>query len=146
MNKILLEQIPEWPHAMLYEKFLSKVVDFYKEELRDLWAAKAIHPYAYSRGIAALTMCNNRTLEEIMLSHLRAVERHKNSTSSERIIMGLDSYQLNYGKVVACLLYAYGVEPAATQKIKNLCAAILEGKDDKKTPHVQSIRPNNKAS
>lgn len=131
MTKLVFAKTPEWPHALLYEVFLQRVVTYYRDELKEQWRKKVLDPYSYNRGVSALNICLGKSLDDIRLRHIRAVTRFKKGHKEAFIHKGLDSFQLNYGRVLACLDYAYGIDPEPKTKVKELCDAILEGKDVK---------------
>jgi hypothetical protein len=146
MNQVLITKTPEWPHALLYEVFLQRIVTYYRNELKEQWQKKVLHPYAYNRGVSALNICLGKSLEDIIYRHTRAVKRFLKTNDQQYIRVGLDNFQLSYGKVIACLRYAYGLEQNPTTKVKELCDAILAGKDVKKLQHETKANiPNNKA-
>jgi hypothetical protein len=144
--KLIIDKTLDWPHALKYDEFLHSVVAYYRAELKVKWDEKVLDPYSYNRGVSALNICLGKSLEDIIYRHTRAVKRFLKTNDQQYIRVGLDNFQLSYGKVIACLRYAYGLEQNPTTKVKELCDAILAGKDVKKLQHETKANiPNNKA-
>lgn len=129
----ILETAPAWPHALLYEEFLKRVVSYYRDELKRSWKSGVIDAYVFNRGNSALNNCIGKTSRHLDSLYVQAVERFKKSTDKGRIAMGRDKYQFCMGNVVMCIHLAEGREVEATPKAIRITNAILEGKDPNDT-------------